>query len=237
MLSRGLNWNVDIRPQGKPKTPLGCAKPDRGFGFAPDQGEQDSLSWETLDALSTDPRTRLIFSPQRVSELIFPFCVYEAKSANGGTLGFAENQAAVGAATAATLFSELAKLSDAAVSSVPPVALSVPPILMFASAGATWSIHACFARTVDGVDEYHIYPLTTTFDLTDSLDLFEIHVALSRIRDYALSEIKPWLKKQVAGIVPQNAVDETIRETTAMDDRRPVQTRSGGWTTMGSAGQ
>ena len=196
MLSRGLPWDVDIRPQGKPKTPLSCAKPGRGFGFAEFMDEGDALSRDTLDDLSTDPRVRLIYSPQHVSELIFPFCVYEAKSAIGGTLLFAENQAAVGAATAATLFSELAKLSDAAAS-------SIPPVIMLASSGPLWSIHVCFAKTVKGRDEYHIYPLTSIFQLSDPVDLFEFQIALSRIRDYALDEIKPWLNKQVASLVPR----------------------------------
>ena len=156
----------------------------------------------------------MIYSPQRVSELIFPFCVYEAKSAIGGALGFAENKAAVGAATAATLFSELAKLSDAAAA-----ASSIPPVMMLASMGATWSIHACFAKTVEGVDEYHVYPLTSKFDLTDSVDLFQFQVALSRIRDYALIEIKPWVKKQVAGL---RSAEETANSREKTVEPAPV---------------
>ena len=121
----------------------------------------------------------------------------------GAPLGFAENQAAVGAATAATLFSELGKLSGAA-------ALSVPPVLMLASMGSTWSIHACLTRTVDGIEEYHIYPLATHLDLKNPIHLFHFQVVLSRIRDDALSVIKPWLKEQIARIVPRDTVDKTM---------------------------
>ena len=193
-ISKDQIWDVNVRPQGRPRTPLGCAKPERGFGFTSSKDKRDALSWEALDALSTDSRTRLIFSPQRAPELIFPFCVHEAKSAMGGTLGYAENQAAVGAATAATLFAELRKLTGAA-------ALLVPPVLMLASMGSTWSIHACFTRAVNGIDEYHIYPLAPLFDLANSIALFNFQIVLSRIRDYALSVIKPWFSEQVAGLV------------------------------------
>lgn len=230
ILSPRVSWDVDIRPQGKPTTPLGIARPDRGFGFAPSADEQDPLSWETLDALRSDPKTRLIFSPQRVPELIFPFCVYEAKSAIEGTLMFAENQAAVGAATAAAIFSELAELSKAAgpldtAGSSALVPSSVPPVLMLASMGSNWTMHACFTQDIGGCDAYHIYPIMPSIDLMNKIDLFTFQVVLSRIRDYALSVVKPWLREQLAQLVFHENVRETVDERLAVTDIG-IQTRS-----------
>ena len=112
------------------------------------------MSKQMLHSLALNPKTRLLYWTQRSRELIFPFCVYEAKSAMGGTIGFAENQGAVGVATAAALLSELAKLSGAAAS-------TSPPVFMLASMGYAWTIHACVASIIGHTDHFHIYPVTT----------------------------------------------------------------------------
>ena len=144
---------------------------------------------------------------------------------------WAENQAAVGAATAATLLCELAKLSNTAASdttgsSVASDPSSVPPVLMLASMGANWTVHACFAETINGHDEYHIYQLSSTIDLTDEMQNFNFQVVLSRIRELALSVIKPWLTEQIARLVPHANAGECVG----------VQTRSSGSTTTGVGG-
>lgn len=196
MRSLDQEWDVEIRPQGSPISPVRTSKPDRGFGFAPSSDPQDFLSKQTLRSLASDPRTRLLFSPQRSRELIFPFCVYEAKSAMGGSIGLAENQCAVGAATAVALFLELARLSGAK-------AATCPPVFMLASMGFAWSIHACIGKTIDGIDNYEIYPLTTVLDLRNSIQLFLFQIILSRIRDYALSTTKSWVKEHLARVLLQ----------------------------------
>ena len=135
------------------------------------------MSKQMLHSLALNPKTRLLYSTQRSREPIFPFCVYEAKSAMGGTIGFAENEGAVGVATAAALLSELAKLSGAAAS-------TSPPVIMLASMGYAWTIHACVASTIGHTDHFHIYPVITILDMRNPLQLFLFQVYLSRIREY-----------------------------------------------------
>ena len=119
----------------------------------------------------------------------------------GGTIGFAQNQGAVGAATATALLSELASLSGATSS-------SHPPVFLLASMGSAWSVHACISRTINNTLRYEIYPLTTILDMHNSMQLFCFQVIVSRIRDYALFTIKPWIKEQLARLVLQNSTLE-----------------------------
>ena len=188
---------MGYRPQGNPTSPVRCPKPGHGFGFAYNDDAKDCLSKRTLESLSSDSKIRLLFWPQRVPELVFPFCVYEAKSAMGGTIGFSENQAAVGAATAAALLSELVSLSGVTSS-------SCPPVFLLASQGSAWTIHACISKTIDDTQHYHIHPFTTILDMHNPMQLFCFHVIISRIRDHALFTIKPWIKEQLGRIVLQN---------------------------------
>jgi hypothetical protein len=143
--------------------------------------------------LSLDPAINLHFSPQNELDLvpIYPFCIYEAKDALNGTIDCAQNEAAVGVATALNLLLELAKKCGEGPD-------KIPPLFMVASQGFFWSVHVCMlSKDAESELNYEIWPILEGHNVKKEVHLFHLMVVFLRIKQTALNEIKPWIQHRV----------------------------------------
>lgn len=136
-ISERLLWT-----EGEPTESFpGVHNPRPDFAFGLTDSPSNSITSSQLFALDTAPGIRLEYSPCREDFVIYPSVVYEAVS-DMGVLLSAENKAAVGAARALTLLSELSRLSE------------VPHqhcVVAITSAGDQWKVHVAYQADGDVV--------------------------------------------------------------------------------------
>lgn len=121
---------------------LNNPKPDLAYGLAIHtdsraltEGSADPRSFlnrTVIHALESSPAIRLRASPSSRDDILFPCIVYEAKSDSNPIL-WAENLAAVDAASCLAILRDLAYLAGDSG--------AIPPVVMISSAGGLWRFH------------------------------------------------------------------------------------------------